>query len=255
MNSWNIFKHSVTMVVNNFGVAIKLAIPLIAVMLLSVIFFGADVFAGDMGYDPYGATPYDQAEVGKSLLSLLLQIIASLWVAVAWHRYILLEETPGGILPPFHGSRVLAYFGWGLLLALIVGVISGVIGAIGGIMGAMGGGFMGLLGGIVILVAVVTAVVLSARLYVVLPAAAIGEKLSLGQAWEATRGYAGTIILAYVIFIVLAGIVGGIIGAISVFSGFVGALLMIAVQVVLTMIGLSFLTTVYGVTVEGREIN
>lgn len=255
MNSWKIFKHSVGMVVSNLGVAVKLAIPLIAVMLLSLILWGPEIITGDMGFDPYADMAFDTMMAGQSLLSVFLQIIASLWVAVAWHRFILLEETPDGVLPPFHGSRVLAYFGWGLLLAVIIGLSAGVLGGIGGMSIAMGSGFTGLIGGLLIVAAVLVAVLLSARLYVILPAAAVGRKMSLGEAWEATRGYAPTIILAYVIFIIMAIIFGGIIGGIAAFTGFVGALLMIAIEVALTMIGFSFLTTIYGVTVEGREVN
>lgn len=255
MLSWKIFKHSVSMVFNNFGTAIRLASPLIAVMVLMLVVFGPEIITGDYDFDPYTSMPSEAGVTFAIVVSTLLQIIASLWVAVAWHRFILLEEGANGFLPSFNGSRILAYFGWGLLLFIIMAVVGGVVGAAGGLIMVMGSAVTGILGVAIIVAAVVLSIVLSARLYIILPAAAVGSDMTLKGAWDATRGYTGTVVLAYVFFILIAIVIGGVIGFLSVFLGIIGAVIMIAIEVVFTLIGFSFLTTLYGIIVENREIS
>lgn len=40
---------------------------------------------------------------------MVVAFIATLWIAVAWHRFVLLNEAPQGLLPAFKGDRVMAY--------------------------------------------------------------------------------------------------------------------------------------------------
>lgn len=253
MQSWAILSHSAKMVINNLNVAVRLAIPLIGAMVLSLLLFGQDVFNSSTEFSFDVETDEDLLSGFEVGFASLIQAIAALWVAVAWHRYILLEEEPQGILPTFHVNRVLAYFGWGLLLAIIIGVIATVVGGIGAILISFGG-IGGLLGGAVITVMIVFIIYFASRVYVILPSAAIGQTLSLSQAWAATRGYGGSIIVAYIFFIIAAIIGGLVVGLISALLGFVGTLMMMALNLALIMFGMSFLTTIYGITVENREI-
>jgi hypothetical protein len=39
----------------------------------------------------------------------LLAMVIMLWVAVAWHRFVLLAEAPNGWLPIWNGSAVASY--------------------------------------------------------------------------------------------------------------------------------------------------
>ena len=251
MQSVKILSHSIKMVLNNLSVALRLSVPLIGAMVLSVILFGQEVFVGssDIG-DPFN----DPVMALNSGFSTILQLVATLWVAVAWHRYILLEETPRSTLPAFNGGRILAYFGWGLLIVVIIGAVVAVVGGIGSLLVAGGGIIGGLLGIVMIVASIVFAIYFSARVYVILPSVAVGQTLSFGQAWEATRGYAGPIIFAYFLFMVAALVTGIVFSLVSVTIGLAGVVLMIALNLILTLIGMSFLTTVYGITVEKREI-
>jgi len=107
MQSWAILSHSIKMVVNNFGVALRMSTPLIGAMVLSLILFGQEVFGGSTYYSMEIDPLYDPVNEVNVGLATLIQAIAALWVAVAWHRYILLEEKPDGLLPALHGGRVL----------------------------------------------------------------------------------------------------------------------------------------------------
>jgi len=254
MLSWRILKHSINMVFNNMSVVVRIAIPLIGAMILTFIIFGQDVFMGQMGTDIFEPQMGGSENDVAILFASLIQGLAGLWVAVAWHRYVLLEETPSGVLPPFNGSRMLSYLGHGILLGLVLAVPILLVSFLAGM--AMGIGSTGLVIAAVIfgVLGVAAVFIISARLYVILPAAAIGRSMKMSAAWEATKGYTGAIIAAYVLFLLLAIGFGLIIGFASGALGLVGALLLMVVNVVLTMIGASFLTTIYGVTVEGREL-
>lgn len=240
------------MIMNNFGMALRLSIPLFGAMVISLILFGQDAVSGQFDFN-IGAESYGPTPVVAPLVSSLFQAVTALWVAVAWHRFILLEEKPSGYLPTFNGSRILSYFGHGLLVALVVIGVFAVIGIIGGVLVSMGGpisvigvGFF-IAGGVIV-------VYISARIYVILPAAAIGESLTISQGWEATKGYTGTIVFAYFLYILAAVVIGFVVGLVSMFLGILGTLVLISLNVFLIMIGMSFLTTVYGVTVEQREL-
>ncbi len=254
MLSWQILRHSMNMVFNNFGVALRISIPLIGAMVLTLLLFGREVVMGQTGLDMMNPQPYDAVNEGKVFLAAMIEAFAVLWVAVAWHRYILLEETPTGTLPAFNGSRMLSYFGHGLLLAVVVIAVFAGFGLVGGLIMATGSSILVVAGGAIMIVGGLAVNVVAARLYVVLPAAAIGRSMKLSAAWEATKGYAGAIIAAYVFFILIAIVIGIIVGLSTAFLGIVGMIFVIALNVILTMIGISFLTTIYGVAIERREL-
>ncbi|WP_411232715.1 hypothetical protein [Marivita sp. S0852] len=193
----------------------------------------------------------DPATILPTLLLGLLAIIASLWIAVAWHRFALTGETTSGWLPQFHGSAVLGYLGRsfliGLLVILAIVVVSIPVGVISiGIPG---------LAGIMTLALIGIAAYLFFRLGVMLPAAALGEKLSVGQAWEQTRGESGTIFT-------LALIVVGASIVVQLPSWFnddptsvINVVYSLVVNWFATIIGISVLTTLYGHFVENRPID
>lgn len=254
MQSWRILRHSINMVLNNFSVAVRVAVPLVASMVLSLLIFGPRVFMSQVGADILNPQPLDAQFEIKVLSGSLIQGIGALWTAVAWHRYILLEETPTGLLPPFNGSRILSYFGHGLLLTVVGLAVLFLVGSVGALILATGAPVMVFIGGVIVLIGVLTVFVILTRLYVVLPAAAVGQSIKFAAAWEATKGYTGAIIGAYILFILLAICAGLVFSLAGMSLGFIGALLMTALNLALSIIGVSFLTTIYGVTIEGREL-
>jgi hypothetical protein len=238
MLGWKIFKHAFRMVFHDLGTAIRVSSPIIAVSLLGVVLFfavGADFVTGQTG------------NVGGVLLLALLNYVAALWVAVSWHRYCLLEEYPEGMAPEFNGSRVLAYFGWAFVLGLIVLVM---FGGVGGLAYALGWP----VGAAVMVVGFIFALWVTQRLSLVLPASAVNNPLSIGDSWQATAPVSGAILVTFTAFFAFAfviGFVGGLFSALSVALGF---LVNAVVQWIITMMGLSILTTFYGICVEKREL-
>jgi len=174
-----------------------------------------------------------------------------MWVAVAWHRFVLLEEYSNGVVPTFHGGRMLAYFGYGLLLGLVVGLATVVVAVLVG----------GALFWAPILAIAAAGIVAIAgcwafyRLSPILPACAIGNKMGMKEAWAATKPMSGSILGAMVIFVVsilALAFLGVLIGSII---PILGGVLLLAFNWLYILLGISFLTTLYGVAVEGRTID
>ena len=93
------------------------------------------------------------------------------------------------------------------------------------------------------------------RLGVMLPAAAMGEKLTLSEAWTATKGESSTI-LTFALIVVGASIV---IQLPSWFNDNPASVVNVVYSLVVnwfaTIIGISVLTTLYGHFVEKRPID
>ena len=188
--------------------------------------------------------------IGFLFMFIVMAFMA--WIAIAWHRFILLEEYPEGWLPSFRWDDIVEYV-WKLILlsfvyafiALVPLVTFAIIGA------GMGGAGIGLSAISVVLLLPVF-MWLSFRLSIVLPSAAVSRRMALGEAWRVTEPYSGTIFwfgVVYLGVIIVIQLALGLLGIIPV----VGAIASLFGSWFTTILGFSALTTVYGVAVEGRQ--
>lgn len=185
----------------------------------------------------------------------ILAIVAFVWIAVAWHRYVLLDEMPAGRFPDFNSSRLLSYGGYSLLIALIGFVLSFVVSAVVGIVAIP---LLSVVGVVITgLLAVAAILIVGYRLAPILPAVAIGKPLTLGQAWAATKNANGPIIVLAIVS-AIAALVIDIPAFILVMAGPIGGFLAVLWTLVTgwvkMIVGVSILTTLYGHYVEGRDI-
>jgi hypothetical protein len=218
-----------------------------------------------------GGVPGPQA-VGASafgaLLVLILAVIAYCWAAVGWHRYVLLEEMGNGIVPTWRGDRIRAYFGRTFLVGLtvVLAVIGGglVVALIIGITQSPG---LGLVLGIGL---VFGASWIATRIGLVLPAAAIGERMTLSESWNATRPVSGHILLPLIVIALVVGLLGQVIILLFGETQSVEFMGQMQQQVTLSLPGqvlngfvtwlqlltnLALMTTLYGNLIEGRALN
>lgn len=235
----NLFVHAIRLVLNNLQAALRIS---------ALLYFVPAIVAYALlsGADP--STP-------PSPLAILVSIIAfigSLAIAVAWHRFILLDEQPAGWLPAFDGRRLLSYFGYSLLLGVIALVIMIAVGLVLGIFAMLGGVILFVLTSFV---TVFVVLVIGFRLALILPASSVDKRLGLGEAWSATSGATGDIV---VLALLCAG-ASVVLGLVSLI--FVGPLSPLgilwdaAAGWFSLMVGLSILTTLYGHYFEGRPIS
>ncbi len=253
----------------NFGDAMKLTGLLWLVwqgssLLISYVILGKFSIAQYVIDDPYVNNPSGEASgsLGTFLLAgLIIMIISAIiapWIAVLWHRYMLLNEIPKSNVPKWQADLIWRYLLKSIKVTLIVFLV-----------------FIPL-----ITLAVITTKprepveALSAfsiteflaaifftyaflRIALVLPAIALGKNMTIKQSWNHTKPVNRAIIIASI----LLGLVTYILSSTplllptqilqnQLFIPFYG---FFADWVVL-MIGIAILTTLYGHLVDGREL-
>lgn len=249
----DIFVHAVRMVLGNLGVALRISGVLMGVLFVVTLVFGGGQVAmtGDFGQ----MARQGAAAAGGGLIVWIVSFLISLWIAVAWHRFILREEEPAGVIPPFNGAAIGSYFVAGLIFAAILFVLAIPIGLMAGIVlfPFAAGGQPGFLGAILFgLVLYLPLAYVGYRISPILPSAALGQRMPLRDAWyaTATSGSAFVVLtLVSVLAALLAQAPAGVLG------GLLGAIWLFVVQWATILVGASILTTIYGHYVEGRPLN
>ncbi|QBY02101.1 hypothetical protein E2K80_16290 [Rhodophyticola sp. CCM32] len=246
---YQLLRHVVQQVFGNLGQAARLTLFLVLVPAIFLLLTNEALFI-------QGAISMQNnaLEINWSFafLGLIGSVVAWCWAAVGWHRFVLLEEYGGGIVPQWRGSQIWAYFVSALVVSLVViaaGVVLGFgIGIIGSLLPIRGLlVFMG--------IGMITALMwISTRVGLILPAAAVGAKLRIRESWAATRPVSGQILLP----IIVVAIVGAIVSQLIVLLlgvGFVPALIGTLVSWLQLLVNLALMTTLYGNLIEGRALN
>ncbi|KIT17020.1 hypothetical protein jaqu_12100 [Jannaschia aquimarina] len=264
MLGWTIFKHAVLQITDGLSDALRVSlIPFIIAGAASWWLTSSYPDLSLMALDPEmmqaGEIPpgFVNSALGVGFLSLFLFT----WVAVAWHRRTLLGEPPAGWVPPFNGGLVLGYLGRTLLLGLAIGLI---MLAAGTMVAVLLYPLFGLAAQpLVSATSLFIALLLFYRLGVVLPAGAIGRRMSFGEAMRETSGHSRTAI-------VLALLTVGFTFLLEVptlldtapdlpegemqAAGPITVIYQIVVQWIALMVGVGTLTVLYGHVVEGRPL-
>ena len=157
-------------------------------------------------YPPFGTPPLPESFTPPSawfiLTAILVPVVSLLALsstAVAWHRLILLDEPPPAIYLGL-GGPVMRYLGRFLLIGLIALPIlllcMLVLSPLLFQFPSPGPFSLGqlLFFSIVNLVLPVPALMVVSRLFISLPAIAIGRQMTLSEAWESTAGNTGRLV-------------------------------------------------------------
>lgn len=252
MLAFNVLVHAVKMIFHDLWASIR--ITFVPFLLGFGLAFGAgyliagqqiaNMMDGGMG-PPFQISPQIWF---AGLVCFLIVLFAFWWAAVAWHRYGLLAERPQGIVPPMNGALIWAYCvaSLKLLLAIFVMMLPAVL--LFAIAGSLGQG--ALVAGILIAITMLLVAVMIYRISLILPAAAIGENMTIGAALEATRGYSWSFVMLAVLISLIGRVAEMVAGA-----GVIGLILYIGLLWFNFLLGLSVLTTLYGYLVEGRDLD
>lgn len=259
--AWQIVKHAFLMIYNNFGQAVR--VSLVPTVLLIAAWAILTRVAG-VQMDAMTGAAGPEAFENFTLLSLLL-IIAALvftmfvaaWIAVAWHRFILLEEY-SGFIPATANRPIWGYVGKSLLLGLIVALAAIPLSFIVGFLFA---GMITEAGSLPLIPTLLAGLLIGTvigflwfRMAICLPAKAVGTDMTFGQAWAATARLAGTIFGVTLIIVAFNIVIGAIFT--MAFNGvpILSAVFEVAINWLSTMVGISVLTTLYGHLIEGRDL-
>lgn len=273
MKGWDIFRHSVRQVFGNLGAALRVSALLFGVPLVVGFAIAGPVLGGaGTGLAPQVVL---KSIIGPVLIFVALFIFCGLWIAVGWHRYVLLAEEPS-LLPRLRVDRILGYFGKGFLIALVM-IIPAI--GIGLIYSAVVLPFMlnfgppaplpvdffptlpmRLMFALAGTILAIPLTVIAYRLSTVLPGVALEAGKPLFEGWSATAGESGTIFVLAVItgaaeFVI--GLPSEILASPEAIAGAQSVPMMIWNAVILwvqMMVGLSILTTLYGHYIEKRPL-
>lgn len=238
MKGLQIFTHSVRQVLGNLVPALQVSAVLYAVQFLITTFLGR---------------PGSGANAVLGILGTIVIVIVSLWIAVGWYRYILLNEQPS-IVPQFHPDRLIA-----VLIKMVIIIVILIIPAIAMVFIMAPVSQSLITSGFAVLM-LVNAVLISPIVLLFLlfsPAiagTAIGKEGGLNAAFNATKGDLVNIFVVALILVLLQAAVG--ILSVYVFSKIPLGMMVWGVVSgwFVTMVGISTVATLYGHYVEKRAL-
>ena len=256
MRGIEIFTHAVRMVFGNFNTVLRLGGVALLVMVVLLQLVGAEHFAPATPAN--GALPAYLTSPGIILLNIA-QIIVGLWVVVAWHRYVLLEEEPGAFVPRFNGSAIWRYVVAGCIYGLVIALASIPLLLFAGFFTIavfardnQAGMAVGLVSAVLVFIPMSW---LAYRLAPVMPSAAIGNRQKLSEAWEATKDGGFSLIVLGFITVLASWLINLPAPFLANVFMPLGLLWAAVANWVSMMVGASILTTIYGVYVEKRSLN
>lgn len=257
MQGWLLFVHAVKLVFTNFGTAMRLSlVPYAFIAVVSVWVELAKAGTGDPLLPAQGTSiPWTEIMVLSAVSA-----ICTPWIAINWHRFVLLEQYPSGVVPAWGLRRIFSYLYRTLIVALPV-IAVGLFAIVGlillvqlfsdpWIIPILGTGL-----GVVMLI-------IGLRFSMILPAIALDQDMGLSESWSVTRPIAGPIVVLALLSGGLSFLIGLPLDGGDPSSGALVLEPMTNLQLVYSMvvgwinlmIGISILTTLYGVCVEKREI-
>lgn len=253
-----ILAHALRMLVFETGTTLRVLMPAILIVLgcaLGIALFAQDTVA--LMQDPEGAgTLPAPSSVLSSFLFGLVGLLGYAFMAVLWHRHVLLNGAEHK-----EETRPSPSIFWGYIWrAIIVGAVQ-LCAAIPitlamGIMGtpfdlsnsaSLPATFIGLLGSIVF-------IYIALRLSIVLPAAAIGHIVPVKRSWEISRPVSNHL---WGLALLLTGLnmcVYAIAGLLLPDAPLLNTLAQTLIFIVEGLVFVSVLTTLYGHLVEGRSL-
>lgn len=264
-NSWVIFRKSVEIVMGNFRQAVWLSggLFVLAVFLstaINVAMTGSMIVnPTDMQIDS-SLPKSEQMKMAQDafqsssalLIGNVLLIIAMSWIAIAWHRFVLLEESSPQLFPNWNTARLFHYLGKTLLLVFLIAIGLALPLAVLSLL-LSGAGLNGLMP-FLSLGLFVCVYYFFFRAGLVLPAIALDKRLSFSESLQKTAELSNAIWGTAMIVVGVSFAVAILLGALMPNNIF-GVLANAVVQWFMVMISASLLTTLYGHAVERRPLD
>lgn len=246
MTGFQLFEHAVRRVFQNFyeALAVSGVIWIVLLILQIIMFETVDMDAIAEGR----ADAVDGRALWYIFLLNVVIAVGSCWIAVEWHRFALEGKRPVSAIPEWNGSRIMAYLGTAILIGLLIGLFFAMV---VGFLGALIGSAFASLGGLFVIVVVgLPAIYGFFRVSPVLPAAALGQKLRFGEAWNMTSAIGGPIMQAAILMIALMMVVQ--LPGLAMGEGLIAVLYELAAGWVMLMVNVSLLSSIYELATGGQ---
>jgi hypothetical protein len=251
------FSHAVSSIANNVRVAFRIGWPWYAIVLPVTLTIYALLTAASGG-DP--ETKPVLAFFANLLIATIAMISASS-IAVNWHRYILRDEVPQGSEVLRLDDLVWRYFGNMLTIMLVIVAVLLIIAVpLSFIAALVNVPALGIAATFILGIPIAGTLFL--RIAIKLPAIALGRTdFSWRDAWQASDGNNAAIFTLFVLNLLVAA--GAIVAVVvthalfSLFGAVIGGIIEITMQVIinwiLTIFGITILTSLYGFFIENRD--
>jgi hypothetical protein len=257
-----LFLHAWRMIFGNLAQALRASVGPFAVLAVAIV---AWAYISNAVVDPM-ATPKWWVIVGWLVIFFLWLFVLG-WVAVTWHRYVLLQEKPA-ILPNARGLPIWSYarqlvkviFLGILILLPVVFILSFIMPSSGGARGLqvnIAAPYQVGVSWIHNLASIVISVVfgwIGLRWSLALVARALGQSLDLSESWDDTTDMSGVLLGLSAIFVGLRICVTMCSIVAVMVSPVLGVIVEFLAAWVMLMLGISVLTTVYAHLVEERPL-
>lgn len=250
MIGWRLFQHAVRMVVRNFAFLVRTTLPIWLVMVVGMKFLVGPV---DIDLNNPEAMEAAGGMVLMLLAFLLSYLVATTWIAVVWHRYVLLEELPSGPLPPFDAGLIWSYFVAGFVNALVLVPVALICAVALGIFAGIAGAGNALSQGLLTVLFFLPVAWVGLRIGVRLPAMALGEAMTVRRAWGATTAVAGDILVLAVINMIVLTIVPVFVSVVL-GNTIVNDVVTMVLDWLSLLLTVSVLTALYGHVIQNRPI-
>ena len=262
----HIIRHAFRMIFGNFEQALRVSVGPFLILIacaypLTTMPIGEtflavipDPFADDIG-ESIGSV--DPLVIIYLIFLIFLTLFVFGWVAVAWHRFILLEEYHG-LLPAAMGRPIWPYvwrsisYGFLVLLAgipllFVVGIVAGILIRLDVLL-PLADLFINafIIGGVLGWIWF--------RIALALPSVAVGKPIKISNAWSASARMSGTVFGIAILIALINMIAGWLAEMASSELALLGYIIDLAIQWLTLMLGVSVLTTLYGHLIEKRPL-
>lgn len=247
-----IFLHALRLVLDNWRAALRISGPLLLLVSLPSIVFSLFVLRQ---VQPENSAAILGLLLALSPLAFVSGVIILPWIAVGWHRLILLDEVPTGLFPKFSARRIFAYFGYSLVIGLLAMMAASVVGGISALvlvplLHAVGAILAGIL-------AIGVALVITYRMAPILPEVALDRPTSLGGSFRSSTISIGTILVLALVSAIaeyLVDLPSSVLIGLPGVGTVLASLWQLATWWLKLLVGVSIITTLYGHYVEGRPL-
>lgn len=250
-NAPTLFSHALRMFLHDPAVTVRVLMPGLLLIFASTV--GMAYFIPDQMWSPT-LTP-DQVEMmdpsaaGGILLAGLAGLAGYVLTAIFWHRHVLLmgDARETSLFP---GIGVTAGYVWRVIIVGFVQMLAAlpILAVAGAVATALSTLLAGLFAGIVFFW-------IALRISLILPAAAMGQKMKIAESWNATAPVTSALWGLAAMLGLLSAVVSLVIGSLTAPGTGANIWLQTASYVVEGLISISILTTLYGHLVEGRPLS
>ena len=253
-----IIAHAIRMLIHEPGTTIRVILPGLLMVLGSTIasyFLIPETLAAMISSNPDDLLQVPPAHILVMFALGIAALVGYALMAIFWHRHVLLNGPDrSDLIRP--SSSVIANYIWRAIIVAFVQMLAAIpillgMAMLAALIGGMARGGPALLTS---LLAGIAFVWVALRISIILPAAAMGNRMRILESWTLSAPLTGAIFAISALLSLLNITVSVLAGLILPDPGSLGLLVETCIFLIEGLVFVSVLTTLYGHLVEGRPL-